>query len=258
MPEEQKTEPGMDVFDFLYELWRAKWLFLGVLATTVVVGLAPLLSAASAVDSGRFIAHYQFTVGAGSDPLVRSTGNLVEDLVLYFDPGRALDLVEVGRNPGGKQSPRMFVATVDPAGHRGTFTVTATDGEPAFFRAVHDELQRAAVAQVDATRARVDRELELLQTVAREYGGGNTEFSASRAFAMLRFLDDLRLDAGEFRLVVFEPFNTVAVEREIGNLDIAKRLVTFALLGCVLGVLAIMFRIAIRRKRVGAARPDVA
>lgn len=255
MPETTSAEPGMDAFDFLYELWRAKWLFLGVFAITVAGGLALLVPVMTQEEANRFTARFPFTVGTDSDPLSRNGGSILQNYLAHLDPQHTLQLVDASRRTGGQQSSRTFVATVDPTTHRGTLTVTATDVEPSFFRGVHEELQRAAVAQVEATRTSVDRELALLQTVAREYGGGNTEFSAGRAFSMLRFLNDPRLEAGEFRLMVFEAFDAGAVARDSlgGNTSLKRRLTISVLLGSVFGLLVVMFRVAIQRKGRRAA-----
>lgn len=254
MSEDQRAEQGIDLFDFLHELWKVKWLFLSVVLGFLLLGFATAALQRPGNVDGRLVANYEFVVVGSLDPLQRSDAAILDDYLSYFRKANTLAL-EDARMARGGGAERSYSAVVSETSHRGTFTVNARAVAPPFFDDVHGELDRAALAQVDALRTRVDRDLETLGRVVREYRGGNNEFSATLAFRMLRFQDDPRLAAGDLRLVSFQPFDSATVIRDApsGNMSLNRRLFVAALLGCVFGVLVVMFRVGIRRKRGRAA-----
>jgi hypothetical protein len=282
----------MDLFDFLYEIWKAKFLFVTIVAGFLAAGIAsvlvePDLSAFRSVDSteapgGRDYAEqalYRIRL-SDKDPLQREADELVRDLV-----GRAypeLGLVQLDdpllsefftatteETMYFENAAQSLLLAVDLGAHAddfidyGQIRALAAPGTIDLSTDLHATLRAAADRQLAAAVERMEREKALIDEVLETMpvplvvmpndprgasGGAWVDWAAERVFDGEMFRSDPATQAEGFVLVeVLPPSDWVT---GLGRLsDLVKAVVISGMLGLIVAVLTIMFRIGIRRGR---------
>jgi hypothetical protein len=250
-------ETGIDLFDFLYELWKSKWLFLGVLVLFLVLGslsLLPQLRAPSTPQPGAAGAKIEFTLDLPNDPMQREPPQLIGDILKRLTKDGSLRLSNAETAAiGVTLTDRTYRVTYSPGANIGVLTINAAGSEPGYFERVYAAFQGACAEQVADLKRQQEDDLAIIAQIVRNEYSGESNTLANRIFLARRFLARPDVQAGTFCLVRPTQLETIAHVAERGSRGIARRILLAALVGAVAGVLLVMFRIAIARKRNTAA-----
>jgi len=254
-PESSPPAPGIDLFGFLIEVWKAKWLFAGIVAFVFALGLSPLiLSDQQVASSSLGVARYGFQVAENADPLRRKAARIFDDYLSHVDRDGALHLTDSRLATfDGPRSPNMrsYSFMLNNSTGRGILSVTAESEGDGFFRQVHKELAHAAEAQVAATREHVASYLKTLNELNLDGDPQALEVAADLPFELIRFLSDPAVASGDFALVRFAEFDpgTISDGRQTAGSSSRKQLTISILAALVCGAFVVLVRLAARRKR---------
>lgn len=251
--EDRQTEPGIDFFEFLYELWRAKWLFLGMVALCALVAalsiLPRLLTPAKTAVVSAAQARIEFKVDVEADPLQRDAGSLIGNFLAHLTADKALGLSNAETaNVGIPVTDRTYRVSYSPSAGAGVLTVTAADAEPGYFESVLAAMQKACAEQVTELKDDQTSDLQLIGQIMRDEYSGSSDSFAKRIFQARKFLARPDVQAGTFCLVTPVRLTNIGTLVEPIKRGVARRLILAILVGCIAGILAVMFRIAINRK----------
>lgn len=275
-----EKDRGVDLFDFIYEIWRAKWLFLGVVFLTIGVGFAISLLLNQRTETERVGVAIDFRLH-GPDPLNRDRNALLDDLVRgvdkkfrFFLSSQLESIGETERDSTILLSKRRTYIdstrniTITAAfGHEnaGRLFIFAEKEEASLVHEIGNQLERSSQEQVVDTKRIVEREMASIRSAAKEMqqyipldasvidDGDWRSWVVKRIIQADMFLWDPAVMSGDFRLVKLldRPPGAAEEYSRTSNSDSAsiRELVVLALLGGTIGVVAIMFRVAIRRSR---------
>jgi hypothetical protein len=290
------TERGMDLFDFLYEIWQAKLLFLTIVAVFLATGVAsvlvePDLSGLRRTDNTGAPGGRNYSEQAlfrlqlsDKDPLQREPDELIRDLISHAYPDLGLVQLEdallpeffaatTGRTMYFEDAAQSLVLAVDlgNADPRdpddfigyGQIRAMATPGGLDVSNELYGAFQAAASRQLNAAFEQSERERAVIRQVIERIpvplvvvpndaggasGGSWVDWAAKRVFAGEMFRSDPATRAEDFVLVRVLPPS----ERVSGfgrQSDLIRSIVVWGMLGIIIAVLAVMFRIGIRRGR---------
>ncbi|WP_306048636.1 hypothetical protein [Oceaniradius stylonematis] len=286
----------MDLFDFLYEIWKAKFLFAAIVGAFVAAGIAsflvePDLSGFHRTDTTEAPGGRNYTEQAlfriqlsDKDPLQREADELVRDLISNAYPD--LGLIQLDDDllseffTGTTEKTMYFenasqslllaidLGSVNPEDaddfiDYGQIRAMAAAGALDVSTGLHAALQTAAGRQLDAAVERSERERALIGQVIEQMpvplvvmpndpggasGGAWVDWAAQRLFDNEMFHTDPAAQAEGFVLVrVLPPSDRVSGPGRLS--DLVRAIVISGILGVIIAVLTVMFRIGIRRGR---------
>lgn len=252
------NEAGIDFFDFLYEVWVARWPFLGIVAVFLLLGVLSLLpqwlKAPVSAPPPAARSQIAFSVNSLDDPLRRDPAKIVADFLGRVSADSELGLSSAeNATVGLPSSDRTYRLTYSPASNNGVIAIAAPGAEPGYFERVYTAFQRLCAQQGADLKARQEKNLAVIDNIIR---AGRSELAgrlADREFLARRYLEMPEVQAGTFCLLNFrtQEVSTVPVPGPGGG--VTKRIVLSGLVGGVVAVFFVMFRIGIRRKRARSA-----
>jgi hypothetical protein len=251
-----RAEPGIDFFDFLYEIWRAKWLFLAVALIVGLLTMAPALLAGRAAPPAEPAQFRAFAIGfslnIANDPVQRKPAEIIADLV-----SRAMDdglpqIINIAPGSQPAEPVPAYWADHSSATNRGEIRVLVPAGQEDVFNQFHTALVAAAEEQVSDVRAQLERDAETVRTIVSQYGVGDTDYLTRQLFIALRFPTLPGVRTGEFRFVELgeaERVEMIEQPAAAPGRGLRRAFIIALLAGGIAGTFAVMVRIAIERKR---------
>lgn len=259
--DDTRAPEGIDLFDFLYEIWRAKWLFalivIGCTALAAVPALLPRHQPA-VVASEETVAQFGVTIRYFNDPFKRNTGLLMPDFVGLVDPDGKLGLQYAGliaketlAEYGDivKKYDRTYAFQTINQNNSGWVILKLKDGDEALYRSVHEEFLRAAERQFLQAKAFAEGTVESYKALAGHQPA--ISYVPEPVVLALQFLETPAVQDGTFRFFSFRPLEIkttavgIATSTSSGS---TKMILLGAIVGFILACVAVMFRIAIQRK----------
>lgn len=271
MIDQEGPEGGIDFLDFIFGIWRSKWLFLSVFLGVAIVVTGGILSIAKMQsERGAVInksgagahektlsAHFLYYVNYVSAPYRRSQQELTIDLL---DRLRTIDTLGLQNDraylKGFARPDRLFAMQELKAGE-GMITLDLKDGSAELASKVRDEFIAAAKLQFEATRNQVNADVGMLRELTSKYYTKRSESLAREFYFMLHFLSRKSVQDGTFRFFEFEPLvissQKVALPGSMAlaassSQSVVKGGAIALLLGFISACVVIVFRIAIERK----------
>lgn len=263
--DDMNPQDSIDFFDFLYEIWQAKWMFLLiVIGCTALAATGSLLRNNSASQSiEQTTAQFGLSLRYFNDPYQRDANLLMGDLVALLDPDGTLGLHYTDpANPGIHVEPvqgedRRFEFRYIGRIGVGYILLDFQDQEKSSYQNVYEEFLRASEQQFIQAKEFAEGILESY----KGFGNGTedaihkaVENQVSRA---VRFLETPSVKNGTFRFFDFRPLEIRTTKTNIGTTSsrtLLKTVVLGIIIGFMLACTVIMFRIAINRKRNLAAK----
>ncbi|MBO6719058.1 MAG: hypothetical protein JJ913_13965 [Rhizobiaceae bacterium] len=246
---------GIDLFDFLYEVWRSKWLFVGIALCTGLIALAPaLLIGQQRGDTPPNTRQFEIALSfnVANDPAQRGKAGILADIL-----GRALtsidiEIVHISLSEPPDVVVPNFTTWYSEATEKGNIRVNVSADDTTTVRTFFDALSKASVSQVAETRRQLVVDAEIAKSILSEFDLSDGYYLGRQLFIARRFPTLPGVQEGEFRFLRFgEPREIVreaASDTGRGAAGLLRMLVLAGLVGCVAGFVAVMFRIAIRRR----------
>lgn len=259
---EPSPQQGIDFFDFLFAIWRFKWMFVAIVAvcTLAAVGLS---MARHKEEAPREVtgttARFAFVMRTGNDPLLRGGGALLADLVHFVDRDGVLDLDFAGQVSADniqlakitEEAKRSYSISFTGGQNVGWIDLSIKDGQEALYKTIYAEFQRAADQQFREAAAAAKASVQALApaTSAQANAPGAIVALSDRIAASIQFLGTPEVMDGSWRFFQFKPLilKTTVSRLSVEATSSIKQIVLGALIGFVLACVAIMFRIAIQR-----------
>lgn len=259
---EPSPQQGIDFFDFLFAIWRFKWMFVAIVAvcTLAAVGLS---MARHKEEAPREVtgttARFAVVMRTGNDPLLRGGSALLADLVHFVDKDNALDLEFAGLVSADNiqfakitaEAKRSYSIEFTGGQNVGWVDLNIKDGDDSAYKAIHAEFQRAAEQQFKEAVATARASVQAIVPSANAQTGGSGSVVAlsDRIAASIQFLGTPEVMDGSWRFFQFKPLilKTSVSRLSVEATSFVKQSVLGALIGFVLACVAIMFRIAIQR-----------
>ncbi|MBO6633379.1 MAG: hypothetical protein JJ911_09330 [Rhizobiaceae bacterium] len=248
----------MDLFDFLYEMWKSKWPFLGIVLLFAALGFAsylPRLSSAPAPVTEASTARVEFRLSLPDDPRQRSSSEMISDFLVRLSAVEELNLSNAENAAiGATLTDRTYRVAYSPGSNLGVLTISAPDVEAGYFEQVHTAMQQIAIKQVDDVKQQLARDLAVIVNIRERHNAGDSETISNWLWVASRFLDLPEVKSGNFRFVEVGPLRLDVSRTASSSLvpGLVRRLVIATLLGGVVGVIVVMFRVAIDRRKAGA------
>lgn len=259
-----KSKPSqeIDFFDFLYEIWRTKWMFLAIvlICTGAPIVWGMLRGNVTSAEPETYTATLEIPVvmNPGYDPLSRSDFALMLGLTSFVDQDQAIGLVFDGifaKNEAKSaaliaQNARSYVVHLDEGDGVGTIKLSLSDASDALHKQIHDEFLRASKSLFEETKAMTEGAVTAFNSAnIPEIFGTSSVLGKSLLFSKAPSVQD-----GSFRFIKIQPLQVTQDKVGTGSItpqSKTKSIVLGAVIGFVLACVMIMFRIAIRRKTSG-------
>jgi hypothetical protein len=253
---EDEREPGrgIDLFDFLYEIWRAKWSFVAIGLVCVAVGTASSLLTRPAtlapVSTTLFRVPYRLDIL--SDPAQRSPSQIIGDLMVRALAAAKLDMVHLGSSePPKDPEDSSFRIFEKISGYSGTIQIEAPRISSDSIENLFLEMAAASKAQATDIAAQMIKDGSTIENIVKQGSSLETEYLARQFFISKRFATLPGVTDGAFRFVHLGAIKKVVVNlpQETASAGWARPVILSLILGVVLGCVFVMFRIAIARRR---------
>jgi hypothetical protein len=260
-----RTPEGIDFFDFLYEVWQAKWMFLLIVFVSTALAAAPALLNRNTEEYRTVettISRVGFILKQNNDPLGRTAGMLLGEFLGLVDADSALDLAYAGQMTTDNSdydritgsTDRSYAVKLVGLNGVGYFILNLKDGNAELYQSIYDEFARAAEQQFISAKMIAEGTLERIESL--EQGSSTILRSAipDAAVASVQFLATPAVQDGSFRFIDLRPLEIEKTESSIavaGGRSPTKMILLGAISGFILACIAIMFRIAIQRKKTG-------
>lgn len=264
--DDMKTQEGIDFFDFLYEIWQAKWLFL--LIVLICTGIA----AAGALLRNNYTtfksveqttAQFRLNLRHFSDPYQRNAGLLMGDLVglldpdgtfglQYTDPGNPADYVE----PVHGEIRRFEFRYVGQIGV-GYIVLNFQDQDETKYQSIHGEFLRAAEQQFRQAKEFAEGIVDGYKRMEQYSREAAYQQIPDQVVLALGFLETPSVKDGTFRFFDFKPLEVRTTETNIAtssSQSLLKNVLLGIIIGFILACVTMMFRIAIKSKKLGESR----
>lgn len=252
MERTQNLDDGIDFFDFLYELWRAKWLFISIVVVAVLLGAAsliPRMMAGEPVAPPRDKAKVQFRLDLRADPYLRSGNAIIADYLTRLTSKRELMLSsEEAASLGIPLTRNTYRIGFSPGANIGVMTVSAAGAPEGYFAELHSAMEDVAREQLEDTKRSLAADLAAIQSIRQNVYDGDSETLSRRVFDATRFLSDPDVQDGTRRFIWLEPPEVFGDATVVAS-GVTARLLIAGMAGCIIAVLAVMFRIGIERGR---------
>jgi hypothetical protein len=268
--ETQEQNSGVDFFDFLYEIWRAKWIVLPIIVFFAAAGAIWAMKSSQVSENEtvpQLHAQIPFSLVWGNDPLTRGGSTLLADFISRVDREGKLGLVFAGVASASKsdnevvnlirsQNSRTFDVNYMDDLRYGFINVTIKDGDRSVYEQVYNALRVAAKEQADDTAEIARGALDMFTNASSRFPSvQQLTIDGSIVSAML-FLATPEVRNGSFRFFTFGNLalkedvlaDDVLAESAAGGSGLKKMLVAL-MAGSALSLLVVMFRIALQRKR---------
>lgn len=266
--EGRTTSDGIDFFDFLYEIWQAKWLFVLIVAICTGLALIPALfrNGGPQVETVETTtAQFGFTLRMYGDPLQRNAGLLLTDFLGLTDPDGDLGLQYAGQISEDFAEYNEIVAKFDRsygfrfiAGNNvGLVVLKLKDGDEALYQTVYAEFIRASEQQFVQTKAFAERIVQSYRKWEEDRANLPYMSMPHQIMMALQFLEISSVQDGTFRFFDFKPLDLRTTQTSIvtnTTRSPIRMVVLGGIVGFILACVAIMFRIAIKRKNTGATK----
>lgn len=254
-------EDRIDFFDFLYELWRDKWVALGtmIIVVAVMTGVSVLrgqgfLAKVSPPENMQLTARIPVSVIDYSDPYGRQPVQILADLVNRLASNSDLNLQYLGRAPNTSplsanalNAPRGFSFFFWEDANVGYIILNFADGDRAIYRQAYEAFQAASLEQFEEARQAAQGVVDEMSELVSEGQG-----DVSRELAMaVRFLATPSIKDGSFRFMNFGPMELLQDTNEsapVGGGPSSRTLVLGSIVGFIVACIVVMFRIAIRQR----------
>ena len=260
--DDTRTPNGIDFFDFLYEIWQSKWLFLSIVSICTALAAVPLLLNRNTEQFRTVettISQFGFRLNYGNDPLNRNGGMVLGDFLGRVDADGKLGLVYAGQLPDDRAEFDRLSNSVDRTyairfiGQNGIGYVVLNikDGTEALYQSIYDEFARASEEQFTDARAIAEGTLSRLDSLAKGSYGTSPNGVPDAVVASMQFLSTPSVGDNTYRFMDLRPLELKKTESTISlanGRNALKTLVLGFVVGFVLACVAMTFRIAIRRK----------
>lgn len=248
----QNQEGGIDFFDFLYEIWRAKWLFISIVVVALLLGAAsliPRMMAGQPVSAPRDKAKVQFRLDLRADPYLRSEKVIIADYLTRLTSKQELMLSnEETASLGVTLTQNTYRIGFSPGANIGAVIINAAGAPEGYFAQLHSAMEDAAREQLEDTKRSLTADLAAIQSIRQNVSNGDSEALSGRVFKATRFLSEPDVQDGTMRFVWLEPLQ-VSADATVVTSGVTARLLIAGIAGCIIAVLAVMFRIGIARGR---------
>lgn len=252
---------GIDLFDFLYEAWLVKWVVAAIILVAVAIGGLAAIARDDQQPAVRRTLIFPFYVDAASDPMQRKPDELLLDIVTRVFRDRLDSVIQIGTSE---------LNFLDRERYKGKIISyfmykSAKHGDVVIFpgdnifelRDYYERLNNESYNQVSDTRKSMERNIEVANEVSRQISDKNDEYVSRQNFIAKIFIRTMDEDPDGVRFVTFSQ----PVAGSSGQFSPApmsyqhylKPLVIWLLVGGVVAVFFVMFRIGIRRKRARSA-----
>lgn len=266
--DEMKTPDGIDFFDFLYEIWCAKWTFVLTIVLCTGLAAAPALLSNNkplVQTTENTTAQFGFTLRYYNDSLQRNAGLLLGDMIGLIDRDGRLGLHYVGQLELDSAKFRNIVQSYDNSyafhfiGQNGVGLVgiSLKDGDEATYRSVHAEFLRAAEQQFEDAKAFAEGTIASYSKWEQDRTGIPLQSIPEAVMVALQFHETPAVRDGTFRFFDFKPLEFKTTESTVvltNSRSILKSIILGAIVGFILACVMIMFRIAINRKKFSSIR----
>lgn len=248
-------ERGIDLFDFLYEIWVSRWAVLAILVLFLLLGALSSMSfwrgAPDVVASVSGQSRVAFSIDAVDDPMRRSVSAILADFLSRVEADGDLDLSSTDNVAAGiARTERTYKVTYSPATNAGAMTITLPTADAGAFGKIDATLRRLCAQQGSDVKARQEKSLAVIDDMRKAGQAEAADRLASREFLARTYLALPEVQAGTFCLVKFGQMMPVqAVPGSGHGSGMTKRIVLAGLVGGVVAVFFVMFRIGIRRRK---------
>lgn len=246
---------GIDLFDFLYEVWVARWPVVGIVLGFLLLGLLSLVPQMLAPSGPQPVPVAQsqilFSVNSLDDPIGRDPAKIIADFLRRVADDSELGLSNVdGAAIGIPPSDRTYRMSFNPASNTGVFTITAPGAEAGYFDRVFGTFQKLCVQQGADLKLRQQANLAIIEEILRDGVTQRLEDRLwDRAFLARRYLGLPDVQAGTLCLLPMSQRDVRVLPAAGGRRALVKRVVIAGLVGGVIAIFFVMFRIAIARRR---------
>lgn len=258
---EARTPEGIDFFEFLFEVWQAKWLFLGVIIVSVALAglygrMAEIGTEAVEITTPvekQFTAVFPVRINPVFEPFRRSAGELWIDLKSRLgkvDGKEIIDESELAENivrPDYTYATKLFT-------HSGFIYLSLENGSLILAEQIMDAFNVAAESQFKQTLSQVSAGINSINGMIGNVAPISEEILIKEYIHRTNFLDLPEVIDGSHRFFIFGPvYETQQTEitAPVRKTAILKLLTLGAIIGFVLACIVIMFRIALRRNLPG-------
>lgn len=260
---------GIDFIAFVREVWRTKWVFLGVLfAVTAAVFLAYFVLAklnppnVEAAAKPPEYAYFLYTSHHQLDPFGRTAPEILADFLDTLKQVDTLGLVSERDYFAGDFVPdrRFYVRPSDDYSGRIGIQIK-NNFAPGTFEKAREAFLEAAQRQFEATRTRANGEMAMLKDFIANTYDKRSELIADKMYRVARFLDDSAVKAGSFRFFDFQPLQAYPPQDSATALQdegfSAKRsFIISVIFGLIVASLFVVVRMEARRRK--RPQPDAA
>lgn len=258
--DDKLTPEGIDFFEFLNEVWKAKWIFISIiLITTSLFGSYAAIneqreSASSNTDEQVpeiFNAAFTFIIDPVFEPYGRSSAELWAQFESLLPQSSDFQIINDNLIPSRNTLPDI-IYTGNFSTYNGIVNLQIKNGNLELAEDIRDSFNEAARIQLEKTVAQVRADLELLRDMPlSELGLGNDTYFREY-FLYSRFLNTPAVASGDHRFFVFYPAVEIAQERSpnpqgTSERSLVKMLVLGGLVGLFLACFVIVVRIGIYR-----------
>ena len=271
--DDMKKPDGIDFFEFLYEVWQLKWLFLGIFLSAIVVAGAfsmvtrvnddPMEDSSPVSPVRKYAATIPFTIDPIFEPYRRSVDELWQNLKASLPEIEGVMLVNDNHIPEGAERPD-YIYTPRLKSFAGFIHLDFKNGDRKLAEKIRTAFIAAAKTQFEQTVSQVRSDIKVLDKVPQnESTDANPIWSISREYYYYyHFLNLSDVIDGSHRFFTFEPvlesrnFEQIFARKDAKPNIISnyKVLILGAIIGFILACVAVMFRIAIKREKLRAAR----
>lgn len=258
MDRARAQESGIDLFDFIYEVWRGKWIVLAIVAVALIAGVAsigPRLISGEPVAAPIETAKVQFRLGdLNNDPAQRQSPQIISDFLTRLTEDGTLNLSNSeSASIGIPLTPYTYRVGYSPGANIGVLTVTAPGAPRDYFTRLYAAMQKAAEGQLTDLTRQLSSDLETIRQIKQTTYTGDSDVLARNIYIATRFLGFPSVRDGSWRLVRLEAMETSSVAGASGGGGYSRRLLISLLAGLATAAVVIMFRIAIERRRLREA-----
>lgn len=264
----ETIEPqGIDFFDFLYEVWRAKWIIAAIIVVMTGLGTATFTMYSKNTnnllkDGPTIGARAAFQLIVGNDPLERNAAALAVDLATRTDKDGKIGLRFAGIV---SVDTKTTTALVDTQGssfeilfrdgmNLGFVNFAIEGGTKADYEAAYTALVKANEEQAVEARQIAQGTVEALNAAGGKLVSAEQVALADRLVASVQFLATPSVQDNSFRFFALRPLEILeanpqaAMDQPVGRRNLFKGAMAGLLVGLCLSAVLVMFRIALQRK----------
>jgi hypothetical protein len=255
---------GIDFFDFLSEAWRVKWVIAAIIIVAMAIGI---LAAMGTVRDERGPAARQtlvvpFYLDAASDPLQRKPDELLLDVVTRVFADKLTDVIQVGSNELAYSNQERYRDKIlsyfrFSSVRHGDVIISFTKKFQIDPEIYGKKFTDAAFAQVAETRKLMDRNIDVASDIVKNIGERSDEYLSRQSFIAEAFIRTMNENPDKMRFVVFSQPSADSVTQFSSTPESYRRyiksFIIWGLVGGVIAVFFVMFRIGIRRKKARSA-----